>query len=234
MIKIYGKNCIYEAIKQDDRINEIFVLDSFVQKEKNFVDMLDSKKIKYKIKDKKFMDANFQTHHQGIAAFAKDYEFKDIEDVLNKAKSDRKIILILDGINDPHNFGAIIRSCDAFSVDAIVIPKNRSVTITESVARVSTGAIEYVDIVQVNNLNNTIAKLKDNGFWIVGTDALATQTASDIDKSLNIAVVIGSEGFGISKLVKKQCDYTIKIPMTGHVNSLNASVSAGIIIALLK
>ncbi len=234
MIKIYGKNCIYEAIRANHKISEIFVLDSIASKEEKFLDMLKDKKIKFTIQNKGFMDKTFSNHHQGYGAYASDYEYVELEDVLKKPKNERKIILVLDGINDPHNFGAILRSCDAFSVDGVIIPKNRSVSITESVARVSTGAIEYVDIIQVNNLTASIKKLKENGFWIIGTDALGESSSADIDKNLNIAIVIGSEGFGISKIVKKECDYMLKIPMTGHVNSLNASVSAGIVIALLK
>ena len=136
-------------------------------------------------------------------------------------------------MSDPHNLGAIIRSCDAFSIDGIILPKNRSVGITETVAHVSTGAIEYVPIIMVNNLTTAILKLMESGDWIVGTDAQASSTAADIDKSLDLVVVIGSEGFGISRLVSRECDFMIKIPMTGHVNSLNASVSAGIIISEL-
>ncbi len=233
-MKIYGKNCIYEAIKANHKIYEVFILDSDIKKQESFIKMLEDKKIKYSLKSKKVMDKEFSLYHQGFAANVADYEYKTLEDVLAKQNEERKIFLILDGINDPHNFGAILRSCDAFSISGVIIPKNRSVSITESVARVSTGAIEYVDIIQVNNLNASIKTLKDNNFWIIGTDADAPNVASDIDKSLNIAVVIGSEGFGISRLVKTNCDYLIKIPMTGHVNSLNASVSAGIILALLK
>lgn len=234
MIKIYGKNCIYEAIRAGHEINEIFVLDNIAKKEESFLHMLKDKKIKYSVQNKGFMDKTFSNHHQGYGAYAKDYEYKDLEDVLRAPKDGRRIFLLLDGINDPHNFGAILRSCDAFSVDGVIIPKNRSVSITESVARVSTGAIEYVNIIQVNNLSYTIKKLKENGFWIVGTDASGEALASDIDKNLDTAIVIGSEGYGISKIIKKDCDYMLKIPMTGHVNSLNASVSAGIVIALLK
>ncbi|MGM9971479.1 MAG: 23S rRNA (guanosine(2251)-2'-O)-methyltransferase RlmB [Anaeroplasmataceae bacterium] len=229
MIKIYGKNCIYEAVKAGHKMEEVHILDTL--KDEAFIKMLKDKGYRVRIDNKKTMDQIFKDMHQGYGAIAYDYEYKDLDYIINKKKDGRKIIVVLDGIQDPHNFGAIIRSCDAFSVDGIVIPKNRSVSITETVVKVSTGAIEYVDIVMVNNLVSSLEKLKENGFWIVGTDANASNLCQDIDKNLNIAVVIGSEGFGMSRLVKKACDYTIKIPMTGHVNSLNASVSAGIIIA---
>ena len=116
----------------------------------------------------------------------------------------------------------------------VIIPKNRSFSVTEVVAHVSTGAIEYVDIIMVNNLNQALIKLKDNGYWIVGTDASGDKKASELPKDLNLAVIIGSEGFGMSRLVKKQCDYMLQIPMVGHVNSLNASVSCGIVLALIN
>ena len=129
--------------------------------------------------------------------------------------------------------GAIIRSCDAFSVDAIIIPNKNSIGITDTVVKVSTGAIFHVPVVTVSNINQTIDKLKKNNFWVVGTDASAEQNISDIKNDRNLALVIGSEGYGISSLVAKNCDYLVKIPMTGHVNSLNASVSAGIMIYAL-
>lgn len=231
MIKIYGKNCIYEAVRAGHKMEEVHILDSL--HDEKFINMLKDKGYRVRIDDKKTMDQIFKNMHQGYGAIAYDYEYKNLDDIINKEKQGRKIILVLDGIQDPHNFGAILRSCDAFSIDGVVIPKNRSVSITETVVKVSTGAIEYVDIVMVNNLAQSLEKLKKNGFWIVGTDACAQYECKDIDKNLNLAVVIGSEGFGMSKIVKNACDYTIKIPMTGHVNSLNASVSAGIILANL-
>ncbi len=229
-MKIYGKNCVYEAIRAGHIIHEIHILKD--SKDKNFASMCHDKGYKVIYDDKKDMDKIFGPQHQGYGAKVKDYEYADL-DIALKDTGKRKIFLALDGLEDPHNLGAIIRSCDAFSLDGIILPKNHSVGITEVAAHVSTGAIEYVPIIMVNNLTQSILKLKENGFWAVGTDASAEQTAADIDKSLNLVVVIGSEGFGISRLVAKNCDYMIKIPMTGHVNSLNASVSAGIIISEL-
>ncbi|UKI50480.1 MAG: RNA methyltransferase [Clostridium sp.] len=123
-----------------------------------------------------------------------------------------------------------LRSCDAFGIDGVILPKNRSVAITEVVAHVSTGAIEFVPICYVNSLTNTIRLLKENNFWIVGTDASGDASFADIDKKLNLAIIIGSEGFGMSKSILKDVDYLLSIPMIGHVNSLNASVSAGIVL----
>ena len=195
--------------------------------------LLDDKKIKYNIIDKKKMDSMFP-QSQGYGAYASDYQYVTLEESLSKKTQGREIYLILDGLEDPHNFGAILRSADAFGVKGVIIPKNRSVSVTEVVAHVSTGAIEYVDIIMVNNLNQALIKLKDNGYWIVGTDASGDKKASELPKDLNLAVIIGSEGFGMSRLVKKQCDYMLQIPMVGHVNSLNASVSCGIVLALIN
>jgi len=234
MFKIYGKNCINEAIRAGHSIYELDIEELADKKAPNFKKMLIDKGIKFNIQTKKTMDKKYGTSHQGFGAVVEPYKYVSLEDLINIKKDSRKIFLVLDGIEDPHNLGAMIRSCDAFSIDGIIIPKNRSVSITETVAHVSTGAIEYVPICMVNNLAQALKKLKENNTWVVGTDASAKEYASDIDKSLNIAVIIGSEGFGISKTVKNECDYYIQIPMTGHVNSLNASVSCGIILALLK
>ncbi len=234
MFKIYGKNCINEAIRSGRKIESLDIEELADKKNANFKKMLMDKGIKYNILPKKTMDKKYPTNHQGFGAVVEPYRYYSLEELINTPKKGRKIFLVLDGIEDPHNLGAMIRSCDAFSIDGIIIPKNRSVSINETVAHVSTGAIEYVPICMVNNLAQALNKLKENNVWVVGTDASAKQEAFDIDKSLNIAVVIGSEGFGISKVVKNECDYYIQIPMTGHVNSLNASVSCGIILALLK
>lgn len=230
MIKIYGKNCVYEAIRSGHKIKNIYALED--TKDKSFVSMVRDKKLNLIMLPKRDMDKMFGPSHQGYGAEAFDYEYSDLSIALEN-KEKRRIFIALDELSDPHNLGAIIRSCDAFSIDGIILPKNRSVGITETVAHVSTGAIEYVPIIMVNNLTTAILKLKESGYWIVGTDAQASSTAADIDKSLDLVVVIGSEGFGISRLVSRECDFMIKIPMTGHVNSLNASVSAGIIISEL-
>ncbi|MDE5868316.1 MAG: 23S rRNA (guanosine(2251)-2'-O)-methyltransferase RlmB, partial [Anaeroplasmataceae bacterium] len=170
--------------------------------------------------------------HQGYGAYREDYELYD-ESIIFEFEGKNKRILVLDGIMDPHNLGAIIRSVDAFGYDAIILPKNRSCSITETVAHVSTGAIEWVKIAYVNSLPTLISKLKDNGFWICGTDASGKDLLSSIDLNRDLAVIIGSEGFGMSKTLLNLSDYVLQIPMCGHVNSLNASVSTGIVLSYL-
>ena len=176
------------------------------------------------------MNQKFGKNNQGMVALIVEYGYKELSEVLKKTKDKQNVaIAILDGLEDPHNLGAIMRTADATGMDAIIIPKNRSVSLNSTVAKVSTGAIEHVDVVQATNLVQTINKLKDEGFWIIGLDMDGSVDYKTQDYSGKIAVVIGSEGFGISRLVKENCDFNVHIPMFGHVNSLNASVSASLI-----
>ena len=233
MIKIYGKNCFYEAIRANATLKKVFLLDTILNKDKNIIDILNKKGYAYTILYKDKMDREFGSSNQGYGAYREDYYIYDesFVDILPE-KGGR--VLVLDGIQDPHNLGAILRSVDAFSYDLVILPKNRSASINETVAHVSTGAIEYVKIAYVNSLLQAIKKLHDKNYWVCGTDAKGTVKTEDIDKSLNLAVIIGSEGFGMSKTLVNQSDFLITIPMTGHVNSLNASVSAGIVLKDLK
>lgn len=229
MIKIYGKNCIYEAIRADAKLEKVFVLDSNSKKESGFIAMLKDKKISYELLSKDKMDKIFGSSHQGFGAYRESYYTYD-EAYLNELGDNDKRVLILDGIMDPHNLGAILRSVDAFGVDLVILPKNRSCSLTETVAHVSTGAIEHTKIMYINSLLTAVTKLKDKGYWICGTDAKGDTLASNIDKNLKLGIIIGSEGFGMSKTLVKQSDFLITIPMVGHVNSLNASVSCAIVL----
>ncbi len=223
---ITGKNTVVEAVKSKRKIFELYVL-----KGTNKDVLFEARKHDIKIveMDKQKINNLLHKNNQGIGAKVADYEFISLEDALAKPK-ENKVFVMLDQLEDPHNLGAILRSSDAFGVDGIIIPKNRSVQLTASVAKVSTGAIEHVDVIGVTNLNQTIKKLKKNGFWVVGTDADTEKTIHDIDVDTNLCLVIGSEGKGMARMVRENCDYTVKIPMIGHVNSLNASVSAGLVI----
>jgi 23S rRNA (guanosine2251-2'-O)-methyltransferase len=229
MIKIYGKNCVYAAIHAKSKLETVFVCNDILRKDNNIVSLLKDMKLNHRIVDKSFMDKEFGEGNQGYGAYREDYKIYDI-DSLNLLPKEKGRVLILDGIQDPHNLGAIIRSVDAFGYDMIILPKNNSVSVNKTVAHISTGAIEYTKIMYVNSLLTVINKLKDMGYWICGTDASGDTLSSNIDKSLNLAVIIGSEGFGMSKTLVKASDFLITIPMKGHVNSLNASVSAGIVL----
>lgn len=168
--------------------------------------------------------------HQGIAAYIAPYEYTEFDDFLasQKTKEALSTVLILDGLEDPHNLGSILRTADASGVDGVIIPKRRSVALTQTVVKASTGAIEHVPVIRVTNLAQTIEELKDNGYWVVGTEAENATDYREMDAAMPLAIVIGSEGQGMSRLVKDKCDFYIKIPMVGHVNSLNASVAASL------
>jgi len=227
-ILIYGKNPVNEILNSD---REIF--NAFVEERTNrfIIEKLIQKNISITYLSKFEFKKRFLGNHQGIVLEVKDYETIELKEFLNTLDmSKNPLVLILDGITDPHNFGAIIRSAEAGGVAGIIIPKNRSVAITSTVVKVSSGAIEYMKIVKVTNLRNTIEKMKKAGFWTVGTDLEAEKSYKEIDVSTPLLLVIGSEGKGMSKLLKKTVDYNVKIDMVGTINSLNASVSAGILI----
>lgn len=225
-IIIHGKNTVLEAVKSGRKVFEIYVLKGT---NKDVLHEVYKQNIKVLEYDKQKINNLLPRQNQGIGAKVADYGYVELEDAINKEK-ENKVFVMLDGLEDPHNLGAILRSSDAFDIDGIIIPKNRSVQLNSTVAKVSTGAIEYVDVIGVTNLNQTIKKLKDNGFWVIGTDADTEKTIHDIDVDTDICIVIGSEGKGMSRLVKQNCDYVVKIPMNGHVNSLNASVSAALVL----
>lgn len=226
-MKIYGTNPIYEALKAGRQFETIFIDVNKKDKFGGIISTASEKKVRVEYTNSGFIDKTFGGTNQGIGAYVAEYKYKTIEEVIDKDKI--QSFIILDGLEDPHNLGALIRTAEASGMDGIIIPKNRSVSLNSTVVKVSTGAIEYVNLIEVNNLNNTIKLLKDNGFWIIGTDASPDKSYKDIDHSTSVAVVIGSEGKGMSKLVKQNCDYLVSIPMMGKVNSLNASVSASII-----
>ena len=174
-------------------------------------------------------------NHQGIIVETYPHEYSSLEEIISYSKNKKQpLILILDEIEDPQNFGAILRSADAFSVDGVIIKNKNQVPLNWTVAKVSTGAIEYVKVAQVANLSNAIKVLKDNGYWIYSADGSGDVSYEKVDYSGAVALVVGSEGRGISQLVMKNSDFIIKIPMSGHVNSLNVSVSTGILLSRIR
>ena len=227
---IYGKNTVLETIKTNKKIKQLFTSTTNNEELNKYKKLAKEKNISLNILNVKQMQDKFGKNHQGIVAEIEDYKYVELATLLKKVKNKEHVALaILDGLEDPHNLGAILRTADATKMDGIIIPKNRSVSLNSTVAKVSTGAIEHVDVVQATNLVQTINKLKDEGFWIIGLDMDGSVDYKTQDYSGKIAVVIGSEGFGISRLVKENCDFNVHIPMFGHVNSLNASVSASLI-----
>lgn len=170
-------------------------------------------------------------NHQGVIALVPPFEYVEVDDILEEARKRKEepFILILDGIEDPHNLGSIIRTAETAGVHGIIIPKRRAAGVNSTVAKTSAGAVEYMKIARVNNINDTIRELKDKGIWICGTDMQTDTVYYNQDYKMPIAIVIGNEGKGMSRLTKENCDFLVKIPMKGKISSLNASVSAGII-----
>lgn len=220
---IYGKNVVIETLKQKKKINKAIVCKDI--KDQKIVFELQKRDILINYVSKKELDKLAPGNHQGIIIDVPSYQYASIESL----SLENNLIVMLDHLEDPHNFGAIIRSSEAAGVDAIIIPKDRSVEVNATVYKVSVGTIHQMKMIQVTNLVNTIKDLKQKGFWIVGTDMKGT-CYSEMNYKGNICIVIGNEGKGMSNLVKKNCDFIASIPMKGKVNSLNASVAAGIII----
>ena len=219
---IYGKNSVLEAIN-NDRALQIYLLEGH-----ELFDLVKNKRIKYEIVDKKrLIKISNSQDNQGIVARVKEYEYYELEDILKKENG---FIVMLDGISDVHNFGAIIRSCECAGVDGIIVKKHGNARINSTVVKVASGAMEYMKVVEVTNLTTTLNKLKEKGYWIYGAAGDGDLSYDEPDYKENIVLVLGSEGDGISRLVRKQCDHIISIPLKGKVNSLNASVATGILL----
>lgn len=229
---VAGRNAVMELLKSEKDINKLYIehgerhgsINEIIAKAK------EARLVLVEV-DKSKLD-QMAENHQGVVAVVPPFNYSEVEDILECAneKGEAPFILILDGIEDPHNFGSIIRTAETAGVHGIIIPKRRNVQVNSTVVKVSTGATSYVKIARVNNLNDTIRKLKDAGLWVIGTDGDANTMYYNQDLKGPLAIIIGSEGYGMSKLVKENADILIKIPMKGQITSLNASVSAGIVI----
>jgi len=227
---VYGKNPVIEGINAK-KVLKVFLVTNF--NDQKILNLIKENKINCVTVPPSEMDKMSEGGvHQGVAAELKPYQTVSLEEIIFKArKKEKKIIVMLDNINDPHNLGAILRSADVFEAAGVILPKHNSVSLNATVAKTSAGAINYVPVAVVNNLNQAIKTLKDEGYWVVSTDGSATISYSSIKYDFPVVVVIGSEGKGVSSLVLKNSDYIVKIPQFGHVNSLNASVAAGILLA---
>ena len=193
--------------------------------------MLNKNNIKYQIVQKNAIDKVLKqpVNHQGVVASVMEYQYYELNDIISDDND--SLIVMLDGIEDPHNLGAIVRTCEISGASGIILPKNRSVKVNSTVSKVSAGAIEHVKVAMVTNLVNTIKVLKEKGYWVVGAEALKeSKNFWDLDLNMKVCLIIGSEGKGLSRLTKEECDFLVKIPMWGKVNSLNASVSAALLI----
>lgn len=224
---ISGKNSVLEALKAGMTINKIWILKGSKTNDE-IVLLAKENKIRFEFADKLVLDKK-SMHHQGVVAETVEFEYSEVEDILSlaKQKEEDAFILILDGIEDPHNFGAIIRSAECAGVHGIIIPKHRQVPVNDTVVKTSAGAVSNIKIAKVTNINQTIDTLKENGIWVFGLEAKG-QNAYQANLKGAIALVVGSEGNGISALTVKKCDGLISFPLKGKVNSLNASVASGI------
>ena len=228
-MQIYGKRVAFERLQNyDHSIKKIYLSDKFNDRE--IMELIKERHIPVKMLKNNKLDNICNGLHQGIILEVEDFKTYSLEEIVPNINKDNPLIVMLDHLEDPHNFGAIIRSCEAFGVDAIIIPNDRSVKVTSTVVKTSVGTIEKVPIINVTNLNNAIKKLKNYGYWIIGTDMEGTDYTT-IDYRTKVVIIIGNEGRGIGRLVSENCDYIAKIPMKGTVNSLNASVAAGIFLA---
>jgi 23S rRNA (guanosine2251-2'-O)-methyltransferase len=231
---VEGRNSVMELLNSNRDINKIYVQNGEKHGSINkIIAVAKENKVVVTEVEKSKLDFMSKTkNHQGVIAVVPPFNYCEVEDILEYAKEKQEdaFILILDGIEDPHNLGSIIRTAETAGVHGIIIPKRRTVTVNSTVSKVSAGAVEHMKIARVNNINETIRKLKEAGLWIIGTDGDARTIYYNQDLKGDIAIIIGSEGYGMSRLVKENTDMLVKIPMKGKITSLNASVSAGIII----
>ncbi len=231
--QVEGRNSVIELLESGRDINKIFISEG----EKHgsiskIIALAKERKVIINEINKTKLNQMAQTkNHQGVIAIVPPFNYCEVDEIIKEAQNRKEpsFILILDEIEDPHNLGSIIRTAETAGVHGIIIPKRRSASVNSTVSKVSAGAVEYMKIARVNNINETIQYLKENGIWIYGTDMEANKLYNEEDYKGPVAIVIGSEGFGMNRLVKKNCDFLIKIPMRGKITSLNASVSAGIV-----
>lgn len=221
---IFGKNVAYEYLNGNKKIEKAFIQENF--NEYFILDQIKKRNIKVEVLKKYEMDKKVDGLHQGVILKVEDYKYADIYDIIS---DDDSLIVMLDHIEDPHNFGAIIRTCEAAGVDGIIIPSDRGVLVNPTVIKTSVGTTEKMKIAVVPNINNTIKLLKDKGYWIFGTDMDGTNY-KELNYKGKTVIICGNEGKGMSKLVSDNCDYIASIPMKGEVNSLNASVATAIIV----
>ena len=223
---VYGKNVAKDLLLNNKKVYKIIIQDNFSDKE--IISLIENKKIKVEKRSKREIDRLCFGVHQGIILDIPDYQYMDLDCVLEDSSND--FIVMLDHLEDPHNLGAIIRTCEAAGVKTIIIPKDRQVLVNATVMKTSVGTLDNIQIVTVTNLVNAIEKLKEKGYWIVGSTLDDSVDYRSVDYQGKIVLIIGNEGAGISHLVSKKCDFLVKIPMYGRTNSLNASVAAGIMI----
>ena len=234
MAKVEGRNPVVELLKGQRRVEKVLILDrASGQVIDKIYNLAQQKNVSVEKVAKEKLNNLAKSHaHQGVIAFAESLDYCSLDKLIKQAKTESKepFFILLDEIKDPHNFGSILRTAEAAGVDGVIIPKRRAVGFTPVVTKTSAGAVEYLPVAQVTNLARTIDRLKEERFWIAGADLEAQQSCYQADLGGALGLVIGSEGSGMRRLVKEKCDFLIKMPMKGQIESLNASVAAGILI----
>ncbi|WML29446.1 23S rRNA (guanosine(2251)-2'-O)-methyltransferase RlmB [Neobacillus sp. OS1-32] len=229
---IIGKNPVIEALKSGRDINKVLIAEGSQRGGmQQIIQLAKEAKVLVQFVPKKKIDQITKQNHQGVLAYIAAYHYAEMDDLFAAAekKNEPPFFLLLDEIEDPHNLGSMMRTADAVGAHGIIIPKRRAVGLTATVAKASTGAIEYIPVVRVTNMVQTLDELKQRGLWIAGTDALGKQDYRQFDGTLPLGLVIGNEGKGMGRLIKEKCDFLIRLPMAGKVTSLNASVAAALL-----
>lgn len=228
MMYVYGKNVVEELLKSKQTIHEVYLTKEF--NDQTILNELNKLRITLKYVEKKYADELVDNNSQGIVMKIDDFKYCDLDFLIKKTKNNENaLIVILDQITDVHNFASIIRVCECVGADGIIIPSNRNAVVNSATYKISSGAIFNVDICMVTNISQTFKKLKDNNYWIIGSDLATDVDYASIDYNMKVGLVIGSEGKGIRENTRKNCDILVKIPMKGSTSSLNASVAAGIL-----
>ena len=222
---VMGRNVAVDLLKKNKKVRKVIIQEGF--DDKNILSLIEKNNLIVETKSKREIDNLCPGVNQGIILDIPDYKYMELNDFLN---SEDNVVVLLDHLEDPHNLGAIIRTCEAAGVKSIIMPRDRQVQVNATVMKTSVGTLDNVNLVSVSNLVNAIERLKEAGYWVVGTALENSVDYREIDYNGKIALVIGNEGKGISDLVAKKCDFLAKIPMYGETNSLNASVAAGIMI----
>ncbi|MEG9298765.1 23S rRNA (guanosine(2251)-2'-O)-methyltransferase RlmB [Mangrovibacillus sp. Mu-81] len=229
---IGGRNPVIEALKSGREINKIWIAEGSQKGSiQQILGLAKESKVMVQYVPKKKIEQMVAENHQGVVASVAAYTYAEIDDIFDKAaqKGEDPFVLILDELEDPHNLGSIMRTADATGAHGIIIPKRRAVGLTSTVAKASTGAIEHIPVARVTNLSRAVDELKERGVWVAGTDASGRQDYRQLDGTLPIGLIIGSEGKGMSRILREKCDFLVQLPMAGHVTSLNASVAASVL-----
>lgn len=224
---LYGKNVVKQLLYDKSDIQKLYL----AVKDSQIEQLASKNHIKIERVDKAFLDKVCKTtNHQGVAVLKNEYKEYTVEQIVNSASGHNGLIVMLDELNDPHNLGAILRTCDCVGVDGVIIKKNNAVGLNSTVAKVSVGAIDTVKVASVTNLTKTLDYLKEQGYWVYGTGFEKAIDYREPNYDHNVVLVIGNEGKGITRLVKENCDYIVKLPMVGKISSLNASCATAVLL----